>query len=155
MRTLPPFTKPALPALKPPTQAQIATVTDGLEYKWSHNALAIQDRLTQAVELGDAAQAQRWAIAAGISTDKVLVLKGRPTEIIANLHAHRHDMAPLMDKLSAAIKFTSARGFAPEPVAHAQRALVTRVHKHQSNDASSISIDAASNVQVGDNTDSA
>ena len=93
-----------LPALKPPTQAQIATVTDGLEYKWSHNALAIQDRLTQAVELGQAADAQKWAIAGGISTEKVLLLKGRPTEITGHFHAHRHELGPLMDRLAAIVR---------------------------------------------------
>ena len=109
-----------LATLKPPTQAQIATVTDGLEYKWSHNALAIQDRLTQAVELGQAADAQKWAIAGGISTEKVLLLKGRPTEITGHVHAHRHDIGPLMDRLAHALRPvidvhpTSAKG-APLP----------------------------------------
>ena len=93
-----------LPALRPPTQSQIATVTDGLEYKWSHNALAIQDRLTQAVELGHASDAQKWAIAGGISTEKVLLLKGRPTEITGHMHAHRHEIGPLMDRLVSALR---------------------------------------------------
>ena len=93
-----------LPALRPPTQAQITAVTDGLEYKWSHNALAIQDRLTQAIELGNASDAQRWAVAGGISTEKVLLLKGRPMEITGHLHAHRHDLGAVMDKLALAAR---------------------------------------------------
>ena len=96
--------KPSLPAIKPPTPAQIATVTDVLEHKWSSNALSIQDRLTQAIDAGDASSAQRWAISGGISTEKVLLLKGRPTEIIANLHAHRHELGPLMEKLAIAAR---------------------------------------------------
>lgn len=99
-----PFAKPTPPALRPPTQAQIATVTDGLEYKWSHNALAIQDRLTQAVEYGDASAAQKWAIAGGISTEKVLLMKGRPTELVGHIHAHRHDLGDVMEKLSRALR---------------------------------------------------
>ncbi len=93
-----------LAGLKPPTPAQIDTVTDGLEYKWSHNALAIQDRLTQAVELGHAADAQKWAIAGGISTEKVLLLKGRPTEITGHLHAHRHELGPLLSRLDSLVR---------------------------------------------------
>ena len=99
-----PFAKPTPPALRPPTQAQIATVTDGLEYKWSHNALAIQDRLTQAVEYGDASAAQKWAIAGGISTEKVLLMKGRPTELVGHVHAHRHELGDVMDKLARALR---------------------------------------------------
>lgn len=101
-----------LPALRPPTPAQIATVTEGLEHKWSHNALAIQDRLTQAVEAGDASAAQKWAISGGISTEKVLLMKGRPTEITGHLHAHRHDVSRVLDKLASALRpgmTTSAR----------------------------------------------
>ena len=89
--------------LKPPTPAQIGAVTDVLEHRWSYNALAIQDRLTEAVELGHAADAQKWAISGGISTEKVLLLKGRPTEITGHIHAHRHELAPLMDKLARSI----------------------------------------------------
>jgi len=114
-------TKTSLPALRPPTQAQIATVTDGLEYKWSHNALAIQDRLTQAVESGDATSAQRWAVAGGISTEKVLLLKGRPTEITGHLHSHRHDIGNVMDKLARALRpaqYAEASIVGVEPVTH-------------------------------------
>ena len=89
--------------LKPPTPAQIGAVTDVLEHRWSHNALAIQDRLTEAVDLGLASDAQKWAIAGGISTEKVLLLKGRPTEITGHIHAHRHELGPLMDKLARSI----------------------------------------------------
>ena len=89
--------------LKPPTPAQIGAVTDVLEHRWSYNALAIQDRLTEAVDLGLASDAQKWAIAGGISTEKVLLLKGRPTEITGHIHAHRHELAPLMDKLARSI----------------------------------------------------
>ncbi len=93
-----------LATLRPPTPAQIATVTDGLEYKWSSNALAIQDRLTQAVECGHAADAQKWAIAGGISTEKVLLLKGRPTELIAHVHAHRHELGSVIEKMARALR---------------------------------------------------
>ena len=127
-----------LPALRPPTQSQIATVTDGLEYKWSHNSLAIQDRLTQAVELGNAGDAQKWAIAGGISTEKVLLLKGRPTEITGHLHAHRHELGPLMDRLAIALRPVARLDSSQE----SNRVIITQ--SAQANDAVNGHIDAAS-----------
>lgn len=138
----------SLPALRPPTQAQIATVTDGLEYKWSHNALAIQDRLTQAVELGQAADAQKWAIAGGISTEKVLLLKGRPTEITGHFHAHRHELGPLMDRLAQLVR-PSMASVSVTPVTHSHavgqnaRVIITQSPGH---DALPSPTDAASNA---------
>jgi hypothetical protein len=78
-----------------------------LEQRWSVNALGVQTRLHEAIERDDAPAAQKWAIAGGISTEKVLLMKGRPTEIVANLHAHRHDMSDVMDKLAGAARVLS------------------------------------------------
>ena len=97
------------PSLTPPTPAQITHVLDGLEHKWSENALSIQDRLTQAVHSNDAASAQKWAIAGGISTEKVLLMKGRPTEILGHLHAHRHELGPMVGKLAQALGVGTAQ----------------------------------------------
>ena len=96
-----------VPTLKPlayvsPEARQ--NVLGALEDKWSTNALGIQQRLDEAIARDDASASQKWAIAAGISTEKVLLMKGRPTEIIANLHAHRHELSPLMDKLASAAR---------------------------------------------------
>ena len=87
--------------LQKATKADTAVVLEGLESRWSMNALDIQQRLSQAIDDGDAANAQRWAVAGGISTEKVLLLKGRPTEIVASLHAHRHELGPLFDRFAA------------------------------------------------------
>lgn len=105
-------TKPlaALPAtLSVPTPAQITAVTDVLEHRWSSNAIMVQDRLTQAIDRDDAASAQKWAIAGGISTEKVLLLKGRPTEIMGHFHAHRHELGPLVGKLARALDMPMGR----------------------------------------------
>ena len=98
-----PFERISKPLLAP-TRDEITTVLDGLEHKWSSNALGVQQRFTEAIARDDASSAQRWAVAGGISTEKVLLMKGRPTEIVANLHAHRIDLAPLMDKLAASAR---------------------------------------------------
>ena len=99
--------KPANPIkgeLKPPTVSEIAAVTDVLEHKWSSNALLVQERYTQAIERDDHNAASKWALASAISTDKVLVLKGRPTEIVGHVHQHRHELGKVMDKLANALR---------------------------------------------------
>ena len=99
-----PFSPAPAKALVPVTSAQAAQVLPLLEDKWSVNALGVQQRFAEAVERDDAAAAQKWAIAGGISTEKVLLMKGRPTEIVGNLHLHRHDMSQVMDKLAQAAR---------------------------------------------------
>lgn len=129
--------------LIPPTPAQIETVTDVLEYRWASNAIMVQDRYTQAIERDDHNAASKWALAGAISTDKILVLKGRPTEITGHLHAHRHDIGPLMNKLASALR----------PVARpAFHSPITRVEvgNEPRHDAPLTPIDAASNVQLAD-----
>jgi hypothetical protein len=97
----------APPALPKPTSDEVAGVLGGLEHRWSVNALGVQQRFAEAIDRDDAASAQKWAIAAGISTEKVLLMKGRPTEIVANLHAHRHELSQVMDKLASAARVVS------------------------------------------------
>ncbi len=41
------------------------------------------------------------ALTAAICTDKVLLLQGRPTQIVANLHQHRHELGDLVGRLTA------------------------------------------------------
>ena len=100
----------ALPRVKqsdafvPPTPAQITAVTDVLEHRWSENTLSAQTRLTQAIEANDHNAASKWALTSAIGTDKVLLLKGRPTEITGHIHAHRHDLSLVMDKLAHALR---------------------------------------------------
>ena len=90
--------------LSSPTVAQIEAVTDVLEHRWSSNALMVQDRLTHAIERDDHNAAAKWALAGGISTDKVLILKGRPTDIVGHVHAVRHEIGPLMDRLARVLR---------------------------------------------------
>ena len=104
MRPPSPLTKaPVAPGLVQPSPAQLGTVMDGLEHTWSENSLLIQQRLYHAIQRDDHNAASKWALAGAISTDKLLVLKGRPTEIIGHLHAHRHDHGSIMDKLARAL----------------------------------------------------
>lgn len=47
----------------------------------------------------DGGNAQRWATVAGIATDKVLVLAGRPTAIVAGIHEVRYTLPQLTERL--------------------------------------------------------
>ena len=44
------------------------------------------------------------AIRGGIATEKALLAAGQPTEIGANVHVHRHEIGPLMDRLAQAAR---------------------------------------------------
>lgn len=48
----------------------------------------------------NASDLKSWAIVAGIGTEKVQLLDGRPTSIGAVWHEHRHDVSAIADKLS-------------------------------------------------------
>jgi len=108
--------------------AQQKAVLSGLEEKWAHNALAVQERLTQAIDRDDDRAVKNWSVAAGISTEKVLLMKGRPTEIVANVHAHRHELSDVMDKLAKAARVVTThqrKGYMASDRGPAPLALVT------------------------------
>ena len=143
------MSRPHLPAkLPPPTTAQIANVTDVLEHRWSSNAIMVQDRYTQAIERDDHNAASKWALAGAISTDKILVLKGRPTDIVGHVHAHRHDLGDVMEKLASALRpsrtIHAKLDTVGEPVAspHLDSVIITQLAS--SNDALPSPGDAAS-----------
>ena len=108
-----PSSSPPLTPLKAPTQADIAQVTDILENRWSRSAMLVLDRYEQSIWRNDHNAAYKWALAGAINTDKILVLKGRPTDIVGHLHAHRHEMSDVMDKLAGALRGPVPRGTLP------------------------------------------
>src|SRR3990167_5067156 len=58
------------------------------------------------------------AIRGGIATEKALLAAGQPTEIVANVHAHRHEIGPLMDRLAQAARVLSVRAKEPATLPH-------------------------------------
>ena len=135
----------ALP-LHPVAPERILNVLPELEREWSARALELQQRAQEAADRGDHFAAQRWTWCAGVATDKTLLLKGRPTEITGHLHAHRHDLGDVMDKLASAARRLT------EPivgrVAHSHQVgdKVIQVIEARAHDASLPNIDAASSV---------
>lgn len=85
-----------------------ATWKSTLKDRWHGNLVGIQERLSQAVEAADASATQRWSIAAGIATEKTLLLDGQPTVLVAHLHEHRHDMGALLERLGSVARRVGA-----------------------------------------------
>lgn len=78
---------------------------DELVAGWQQSALGVLDEIELRRREGTLTP-RDWkdlTIAGGVSTEKALLAAGQPTEIVANMHAHRHEVsAALMDKLAVA-----------------------------------------------------
>ena len=55
------------------------------------------------------------AIRGGIATEKALLAAGQPTEIVANVHAHRHEIGPLMERLMIAGRVLASHSSPSKP----------------------------------------
>ena len=114
--------KPLIPIL-PVTRAQVVNVLENVEKKWAENAYGLQQRLSEAIADGDHRAAQAWTWCNGVTTDKLFAYAGRPTQIVANLHAHRHELSDIAAKLAIAASVQQRhvlRGYAKSvtPVTH-------------------------------------
>ena len=69
-------------------------------WKTTQNSLLI--KLQAATEADDAMRAKSYAVAAGIATEKVLLLENKPTAIIGGLEQNRHMLPELLSRLAAA-----------------------------------------------------
>ena len=98
-----------IPPLQPVSGETVANILPVLEERWSKAAIQCHQRALEAAETGNYNAANRWIWCAGVATDKVNALKGRPAEIIGHVHAHRHELMPLMDKLSTALRGADER----------------------------------------------
>jgi len=59
---------------------------------------AFERTLNPEASMGDIRNA---SIAMGVATDKLQLLSGQPTAIVAGIHAHRHDLGGIAAKLAA------------------------------------------------------
>jgi len=89
-----------IPVLSPSSPP--AKILDALQHDWGRHALMALARATEAVVDGDARGAQGMSIAAGIGTDKALVMAGRPTALVMQVHAHRLELGSIAQALSGA-----------------------------------------------------
>ena len=73
-------------------------IAGGFKFMWLQ---ALNDYRTRA-EKGEltAQDAKNYALTAAISTDKLAMVQGWPTQVIAHLHEHRHQVASVADKLA-------------------------------------------------------
>ena len=74
-------------------------IAGGFKFMWLQ---ALNDYRTRA-EKGEltAQDAKNYALTAAISTDKLAMVQGWPTQVIAHLHEHRHQVASVADKLAS------------------------------------------------------
>lgn len=93
-----------------------AVVKDLLLTAWSANAELLQTRLHEAATDSEHNAAKSWAIAAGIATEKTLLLAGQPTQLVGHLHAHRHDLSDIIDKLALIARRVSSKSDAIDTV---------------------------------------
>ena len=128
--------------LSKPRDKRPLTVIDreGLVAAWQQQAFAALDEMELRQREGTLTprDGKDLAIKGGICTEKALLAAGQPTEVIGHVHAHRHELGALMDRLVTALG----------PVSRLDSRLAKSViltHSASANDASPSPTDAASN----------
>ena len=81
-------------------------IAGGFKYIWLQ-ALNDYRRRAESGEL-TAQDAKNYALTAAISTDKLAMVQGWPTQVIAHLHEHRHQVGAVADKLAAVARVLSS-----------------------------------------------
>lgn len=112
-----------LAELKAITTDERNNVVGELDKRWCDHALHNLQRAREATEAGKSFDARNYTWAAGVSTDKVFAIREIPTQIVANLHAHRVNLSSILDKFASASRVLSVhqrKGFQPPsaPVTH-------------------------------------
>ena len=76
-----------------------------IENVWRDRFFHFQQRAHEATEQGDHNAAQRWTWCSGVSNDKLVALKDRPTNgVVTHLHLHRHELGPALDRLASVMR---------------------------------------------------
>ena len=101
------LTRAPVLSLSMPRDKRVLKVVDREELiaSWQQSALGALDEIELRRREGSLTP-RDWkdlSIAAGVSTEKTFLSAGQPTEIIGNLHAHRHEIGPLMARIAKAI----------------------------------------------------
>ena len=106
---------------KTPSNTVIPKIQDAeLLTAWQDRTKGFLERARQATDKDRPMDAKNWATAAGIGTDKLLVLGGRPTQIIQGINTVRHELPQLIGRLVQVAKLTEVKNKAlgdakPEP----------------------------------------
>lgn len=94
------ITRPEATPTVPPEKSRTPW-TATLEEKWQHNLDLALDRMREALmDQYGTRDAKDLAVAAGIATEKHLLLSGKPTAIVAGLTEHRHEIGPIMARMA-------------------------------------------------------
>ena len=84
---------------------QGAYIAAGFKYMWIESL----DHFRRQAERGEltAQDRKNLALTAAISIDKLAMVQGWPTQVIAHLHEHRHKLGEVGDKLAAVARVLS------------------------------------------------
>ena len=91
-------------ALAEITKEQRSNIVEELDKRWCTHALTNLQRAEEATSNGKSFDARNYTWIAGVATDKVFAIREIPTQIVSNIHEHRHSLSGVMDKLAAAAK---------------------------------------------------
>ncbi len=97
---------PVLNLSKPRDKRVLAVIDrDGLVAAWQQQAFAALDEMELRQREGTLTprDAKDLAIKGGICTEKALLAAGQPTEVIGHVHAYRHELGPLIQRLANAL----------------------------------------------------
>ena len=81
-------------------------IAAGFKYMWVESL----DHFRRQAELGELSAQDRknLALTAAISVDKLAMVQGWPTQVIAHLHERRHQVASIADKLASVARVIQA-----------------------------------------------
>ena len=81
-------------------------IAAGFKYMWVESL----DHFRRQAERGELSAQDRknLALTAAISVDKLAMVQGWPTQVIAHLHEHRHQVASIADKLASVARVIQA-----------------------------------------------
>ncbi len=84
----------------PPSVNAMSRVEDGkLLRLWQKRTFQALKELKASEVAHKSLDSKNWAAVAGIGTEKVLLLGGRPTEIVSHLHEMRHTLPDIVGRL--------------------------------------------------------
>lgn len=78
--------------------------------RWKDAQKRFLERAHEAADNDDASRAKSYAIAAGIATEKTLLLENKPSVIIGGLQENRHLLPDVLAKLAAAAEVLKSNG---------------------------------------------
>ena len=129
---------PVLNLSKPRDKRPLTIIDrDGLVAAWQQQAFAALDEMELRQREGTLTprDAKDLAIKGGICTEKALLAAGQPTEVIGHVHAYRHELGPLIQRLAKVLGPHVLGSGLMAPVTSLGQSVPKFVTSHPANDA--------------------